>query len=461
MKSDFIGGAIAVVSSFLSIFGVNLQKYSHDREELRAVQRPYTMRPIWWVGMICVVAASLGDFLALGFAPQTLVASLGGGSTILGNCLMSHFWLKQSLYLTDIMGVAFVSLGVIVLTAASEEDEGHYQMDQIYGLMENATFILYALVITTFVMTLYMRARRSKAPALRVASTDKEDAKVDDVQEKKRELAAKKDQQKNAEESPALDEPETRTRGALMSPFPSPIFGDHLSLSPMGKRLPGEEDDHLEEIELSSLKIGKYDESEIEKHTLIIDPKLPLYWAAISGTIGGQSVLLAKCVVELISSTVSGDNQFQYFGTYVLCAGMALTLLTQTHTLNLATMSGDTMSSYPVFQGFWITMSNISGVVFFQQAHNFTRMQWIMFPTAICLVAVGIFLVSKHEKFGNLVKYSIAMPISLSSPRQHDIVAQSFVFRVSTPQKLQEEDYASSTESSSPDEHSRRALEVV
>ncbi|KAE8978479.1 hypothetical protein PR003_g25495 [Phytophthora rubi] len=464
MRSDFIGGAIAVVSSFLSIFGVNLQKYSHDKEELRAVQRPYHLRPIWWVGMICVVGASLGDFLALGFAPQTLVASLGGGSTILGNCIMSHFWLKQSLYLTDLMGVALVSLGVVVLAAASEEDEGHYQMDQIYQLMEAAPFILFAVVTTAFVMTLYMRARRSKAPALRVASTDKDDARVDDVQEKKREIAAKNQKQqlqKNSEASPALDEPSGRGNRAMMSPFPSPIFGDHLSLSPMGKRLPGEEDDHLEEIELSSLKIGKYDMSEIEKHTLIIDPKLPLYWAAISGTIGGLSVLLAKCVVELISSTVSGDNQFRYFGTYVLCAGMASTLLTQTHTLNLATMSGDTMSSYPVFQGFWITMSNISGVVFFQQAHNFTRTQWIMFPIAIVLVALGIFLVSKHEKFGNFVKYSIAMPISLSSPRQHDIVAQSFVFRVSTPQKLQEEDYASSTESSSPDEHSRRALEVV
>ncbi|RLN81648.1 hypothetical protein BBJ28_00020886, partial [Nothophytophthora sp. Chile5] len=96
-------------------------------------------------------------------------------------------------------------------------------------------------------------------------------------------------------------------------------------------------------------------------------------------------------------------------------------------------------------------------------AHNFTDAQWLMFPSAIGFVLGGIFLVSKHEKFGNRVKYSIAMPISLSSPRQHDIVAQSFVFRVSTPQKLQDEEYASSTESSSssPDERSRQAVEVV
>lgn len=456
MKSDFIGGGIAVAASVLSIFGVNLQKYSHDKEELRAVQRPYTMRPIWWVGMICVVAASLGDFLGLAFAAQTLVASLGGGTTILGNALMSRFWLKQSLYITDIVGVTLVTIGVVVLALASEEDETHYQMDQIYQLMEAAPFILYCFITTAFVMTLYLRVRRSKAPALRLGSQDKDgvDARVEDLQEKKRELAAleaEKKKKKSGEEGKEDEDRkgEPQQRSALMSPFPSPIFGDRLSLA-LSPRLPGEEDDNLEDDEAVAKKLalrGKLDDAEIEKHTLIIDPKLPLYWAAISGTVGAQSVLLAKCVVEMISSTINGDNQFVYFGTYVLCAGMAATLLTQTHTLNMATMTGDTMSSYPVFQAFWITMSNISGVVFFQHAHNFTQTQWVMFPTALLLVFIGIYLISKHEKFGNRVKYEVAMPISLSSPRQHDIVAQSFVFRVLTPQRLQENDYSSSTES--------------
>lgn len=449
MKSDFIGGAIAVVAALASIFGVNLQKYSHDKEELRANPRPYHLRPIWWVGMVCVVAASLGDFFALGFAPQTLVASLGGGSTILGNCLMSRFWLKQSLYITDITGVALVTVGVVILAAASEEEEGHYKMDQIYKLMEAAPFILYCFITTAFVMTLYLRVRRSKAPALRVAAEKEGEGKVEDLQMKKIELAAiaAKNKQDHNSDNPAKEddlEEEQISRSAMMSPFPSPIWGDTISLSPRG-RIPGEEDDNLDEIEhtlakLKSFSDRKY-EGEVEKHTLIIDPKLPLYWAAISGTIGAQSVLLAKCVAEMISSSLSGDNQFAYFGTYVLVGGMVATLLTQTHTLNMATMTGDTMSAYPVFQAFWISMSNISGVVFFQQAHNFTSAQWMMFPSAIAFVLVGIFLISKHQKFGNRVKYSVAMPISLSSPRQHDIVAQSFVFRVMTPQKLQEEDF--------------------
>lgn len=480
MKSDFIGGAIAVGAAFASIFGVNLQKYSHDKEELRANPRPYHLRPIWWVGMICVVAASLGDFFALGFAPQTLVASLGGGSTILGNCLMSRFWLKQSLYITDITGVALVTVGVVILAAASEEEEGHYKMDQIYKLMEAAPFILYCLITTAFVMTLYLRVRRSKAPALRVAANDKEgEGRVEDLQTRKIELAAlaaannssgnNSASTSNQEPTPKADAPEeeSASRSAMMSPFPSPIWGDRISLSPRG--IPGEEDDNLDEIEHTLAKLRSFSErkyeGEVEKHTLIIDPKLPLYWAAISGTIGAQSVLLAKCVAEMISSTISGDNQFMYFGTYVLVGGMVATLLTQTHTLNMATMTGDTMAAYPVFQAFWISMSNISGVVFFQHAHSFTSTQWTMFPSAIAFVLVGIYLISKHQKFGNRVKYSVAMPISLSSPRQHDIVAQSFVFRVMTPQKLQEDDFAEDDNAAavplSPTRRGRRSMEIV
>ncbi|TMW59995.1 hypothetical protein Poli38472_000037 [Pythium oligandrum] len=465
MKSDFIGGLIAVGAAVASIFGVNLQKYSHDKEETRAKPRPYHLRPMWWVGMICVVAASLGDFLALGFAPQTLVASLGGGSTILGNCLMSRFWLKQSLYITDITGVALVTLGVVILAAASEGEPGHYKMDQIYQLMQAAPFILYCLITTAFVMTLYLRVRRSKAPALRVAaSTDDKPVSGDDAQ-RPDSVRLNPINKKDSSDVETASTGSERTsdvfvnRSALMSPFPSPVFGGKLTLSPT--RLAGEEDDPLDD---DNNRLRKLDGDKIEKHTLIIDPKLPLYWAAISGTIGAQSVLLAKCVVELISSTFNGDNQFLYFGTYVLVGGMVATLLTQTHTLNMATMTGDTMSAYPVFQAFWISMSNISGVVFFQQAHDFTRTQWMLFPSAIVLVLLGIYLVSKHQKFGNRVKYSVAMPISLSSPRQHDIVAQSFVFRVLTPQRLQdeEEDY-DQTQSAAPGSPRRRraSLDVV
>jgi hypothetical protein len=84
----------------------------------------------------------------LGFASQTLVASLGGGSTILGNCLMSSLWLKQILYITDIyVGVALGTCGVVILAATSEPEEAHYKMDQLFTLMQAAPFILYTRIV--------------------------------------------------------------------------------------------------------------------------------------------------------------------------------------------------------------------------------------------------------------------------------------------------------------------------
>ncbi|KDO16148.1 hypothetical protein SPRG_18317, partial [Saprolegnia parasitica CBS 223.65] len=93
MKSDFLGATIAIAAAIGSNLGVNVQKRSHMQEDERPkhLQRPYTKRPVWWLGMFLVVFGSLGDLFALGFAPQTLVASLGGGSTIVANVLIARF----------------------------------------------------------------------------------------------------------------------------------------------------------------------------------------------------------------------------------------------------------------------------------------------------------------------------------------------------------------------------------
>lgn len=47
------------------------------------------------VGMFLVIFGSLGDFAALGFAPQTLVTPVGG-FTMVANVLFAHFFLKEA-----------------------------------------------------------------------------------------------------------------------------------------------------------------------------------------------------------------------------------------------------------------------------------------------------------------------------------------------------------------------------
>lgn len=93
----WIGLSIVVASAIASNLGVNVQKLSHVQEAKQAHlgKRTYYTRPLWLIGMILIVFGSIGDLIALGFAPQALVASVGGGSTVLVNVFFAHLWLGQ------------------------------------------------------------------------------------------------------------------------------------------------------------------------------------------------------------------------------------------------------------------------------------------------------------------------------------------------------------------------------
>lgn len=97
---EMFGAALAVLASIVSNLGVNIQKYSHAREAVRPStdQRPYVQRPVWWVGLSLVVFGSIGDFAAFGFATQSLVAALGGGSTLVANVAAAHFLNNEQFY---------------------------------------------------------------------------------------------------------------------------------------------------------------------------------------------------------------------------------------------------------------------------------------------------------------------------------------------------------------------------
>lgn len=99
-QGETFGAALAVVASIISNLGVNIQKYSHADEAKAPLheQRAYVQRPMWWLGLALVFFGSLGDFAAFGFATQSLVAALGGGSTLVANVFTAYFLNRETLY---------------------------------------------------------------------------------------------------------------------------------------------------------------------------------------------------------------------------------------------------------------------------------------------------------------------------------------------------------------------------
>ncbi|KAG9399215.1 NIPA-like protein 3 [Aphanomyces cochlioides] len=156
----WIGLAIVIGSAILSNLGVNVQKLSHVKEERRPIfqQRPYYVRPLWTIGMALVILGSVGDFEALAFAPQALVASVGGGCTVLANMGFAHLWLGQRLGWSDILGTLFIVVGVVLSTLANKPD-AQLDLDELEGQFRHLGFVIYFSVMCVVLLGIFGEIR--------------------------------------------------------------------------------------------------------------------------------------------------------------------------------------------------------------------------------------------------------------------------------------------------------------
>jgi uncharacterized membrane protein len=120
-------------------------------------------------------------------------------------------------------------------------------------------------------------------------------------------------------------------------------------------------------------------------------------YAALSGTIGAQSVLFAKCSAELLMSwLVGGGFVFFYYQTWFVVSLMVATIFLQLKFLNEGLRHFDALYIVPVFQSFWILISVIAGLVFFGEYREMTQHQMVMFPIGIFITISGVYYLSQR-----------------------------------------------------------------
>ena len=124
-----MGTLLVVGASFISCFGVNLQKWAHNLNDARGEQDPETRISMvkdwrWWSGIICMILGSIMDMAALPFVPLSRVAALGA-STIVANIIITPLFLKEKLTKHDFIGciVTVTGTGVACYFGAGSESE--------------------------------------------------------------------------------------------------------------------------------------------------------------------------------------------------------------------------------------------------------------------------------------------------------------------------------------------------
>lgn len=119
---------------------------------------------------------------------------------------------------------------------------------------------------------------------------------------------------------------------------------------------------------------------------------------SMAGAIGAQSVLFAKCSVEMISNTMYGtENAFKYWQTYVLIMAMFVTVILQVTWINRGLRYFDTSYMVPVFQAFWIPLSVMSGLIFFQEMDDLSSTSRYLFCLGVLITIGGVATLSGHR----------------------------------------------------------------
>ena len=122
------------------------------------------------------------------------------------------------------------------------------------------------------------------------------------------------------------------------------------------------------------------------------------HYCGLAGCFGGQTLLLAKCLSEVLLNALLNDDWRDWKISpvpYFLAIGMVATLFTQLHFLNTGLHKFEALRVGPLYQCFFICFGITGGLIFFQEV------------SSLLVVFIGFILVSFAHALLPLFELSI------------------------------------------------------
>ncbi|KAJ5958707.1 Magnesium transporter NIPA [Penicillium vulpinum] len=119
----------------------------------------YLKSPYWWVGIVLMVVGELGNFMAYGFAPASIVSPLGVVALI-SNCIIAPCLLKEQFRKRDLWGVLVAIAGAVVVVLSAKSSEEQIGPHEIWVNITRWEFELYLVLTTSLIVGLMWASRR-------------------------------------------------------------------------------------------------------------------------------------------------------------------------------------------------------------------------------------------------------------------------------------------------------------
>ena len=111
------GVMLSLIGDIIINIGMNAMKHAHNINtdpETNAPIKHFTRIPWWWMGIFGIIGGEVGNLIAYGYAPASIVTPIGSIGVVT-NVLITTFVLKEPFTMKNLIGVVCVIVGIVVV----------------------------------------------------------------------------------------------------------------------------------------------------------------------------------------------------------------------------------------------------------------------------------------------------------------------------------------------------------
>ncbi|KAH7037810.1 magnesium transporter NIPA-domain-containing protein [Microdochium trichocladiopsis] len=123
------------------------------------VSSNYLKSPSWWLGQVLMTVGEMGNFLAYGFAPASIVSPLGVVALI-SNCVIAPIFFGEHFRKRDFWGVVIAVLGAVTVVLSAKTEETKLEPHDVWDAITTMEFEIYMGVTISFIVVLMWASPR-------------------------------------------------------------------------------------------------------------------------------------------------------------------------------------------------------------------------------------------------------------------------------------------------------------
>ncbi|KAF9178066.1 hypothetical protein BGZ51_008119 [Haplosporangium sp. Z 767] len=353
--------------------GLNLLKLDHVRNsaQVQERQRHECGRPLWHFGLYLYIGSQLaGSTTALNFLKAQWVAPLGSIALIF-NFVFAKILVGTRITRQDVLGTIVVMLSVIWIVVfggmnSGADIEATLTLKELKELFSRFIFIVYFSVFDMVVFSLLALGLYAYwAISLDDASSGqiRKDTKI------------------------------KLTRLLTTNQFSRESRFRTAAVAAATARAEEQQWGNENRDDGENRRSRDLETDEVNKD-LRLKKVVAMIMSIVGGLMASQTLLLAKSGIKLITSTASGNNQFQDPLSFFILFILVFTAVVQVYCLNTALKLYDSVLVVPMFYGFYTAFGLINSTIYLDQLQNYQTWVLLLIFVGIAALIYGVHMLS-------------------------------------------------------------------